>query len=226
MSYILNKDAKFKIGGRNIARLTKQEFIEKVKEWCIKYNGSEKNPDWNNHVNTNPPSDSELLETLAFFIASSGSHEEGIVVANDFKELEFSNENVETIGDIRMTNSGCPYVVAYSGGDWENPVCFIIYFDGKQIRAFLPKCGNTWRTYTEYVNKKNKSGKVIVQKVTKKIALGNDEDEDTLYAQDNLFKTGQIPFGYTLDWDDIHEIEPDYDLCISEFLARVGESNP
>lgn len=224
MSYVLNKDAKFKIGGRNIARLTEQEFLDLARKYCMNYQGSERDEDVTNEWTINPPSDQDVLNMLIFYAASSGSNEDGSTVGNDFKGLEFSNENTEPIEGVRMTKGGCPYVVGYSGGDWENPVCFIVFYDGKQIRAYLPKSGNTWRTYAEIEKKRDKSGNWKSKMVTKKIALGNDEDADTDYVKDNLKKTKQIPSGYTPGWDDVNEIEPDYDLCIAEFLARVGEN--
>lgn len=48
----------------------------------------------------------------------------------------------------------------WAGGDWESPVSFIIYWDGKKFRAYIPEEGNTF-------NKQKRS------------AWGNnDEDEE------------------------------------------------
>ena len=34
------------------------------------------------------------------------------------------------------------------GGDWEYPVCFIFYWDGTEIRAYVPTEGNVWNKST------------------------------------------------------------------------------
>jgi len=48
----------------------------------------------------------------------------------------------------------------YAGGDWEDPVFFVIYpATVSSIRAFIPKDGNTW-------------------KLKNKTAWGNGEDEE------------------------------------------------
>jgi hypothetical protein len=55
--------------------------------------------------------------------------------------------------------SGIPVLLMNAGGDWEFPICFAIYFDGKGLRAYIPEDGNSY-------NKKLKS------------AWGNNSDED------------------------------------------------
>ena len=53
-----------------------------------------------------------------------------------------------------------------AGGDWEFPVCFVMYWDGKELRAYIPKDGNAW-------NKKQKT------------AYGSEEDMDEDYEVDS-----------------------------------------
>lgn len=102
----------------------------------------------------------------------------------DLKKVEFDFENYETgineddpahqqeILTSKITRGFMNYPCGYyvlpnnmpvlfinAGGDWETPICFAIYFDGKKLRGYIPKAGNIW-------NRKNKS------------AFGNDEDED------------------------------------------------
>jgi len=31
-----------------------------------------------------------------------------------------------------------------AGGDWEFPICFVLYWDGKKMRAYIPSEGNCW----------------------------------------------------------------------------------
>jgi len=56
--------------------------------------------------------------------------------------------------------SGLTFLGVSAGGDWEIPVHFIIYWDGKKLRCYIPTEGNLWNTTT-------------------KTAYGNDEDADS-----------------------------------------------
>lgn len=93
-------------------------------------------------------------------------------IKKDLAKVNFDFENCEwtpsdfwwqrhlgyrTVGDLH-------YLSCYAGGDWENPVNFIIYFDGKQLRGYVPKIGNVWNYDT-------------------KEAFGNDEDADEVFIR-------------------------------------------
>lgn len=91
------------------------------------------------------------------------------LVSNLKKDLkvEFDCENSEYENDRHDKNSllgiqelpnGLTFCGCYAGGDWEGPVFFIIYWDGK-VRAYIPTDGNPWNR-------------------TSKQAYGNDEDGD------------------------------------------------
>ena len=45
-----------------------------------------------------------------------------------------------------MTKSGVPYLCCSGGGDWEVPVVFMIYWDGKSFRGYILTKGNPWNT--------------------------------------------------------------------------------
>lgn len=51
-----------------------------------------------------------------------------------------------------------------SGGDWEHPVYFIVYWDGNKLRGYVPTDGNPWNTTT-------------------KKAYGNDDNADLKNAK-------------------------------------------
>lgn len=51
-----------------------------------------------------------------------------------------------------------------AGGDWEHPVFFCLYWDGKKIRGYIPTEGNPWNTTT-------------------KKAYGNDDEADLKNAK-------------------------------------------
>lgn len=73
-------------------------------------------------------------------------------------KVSFDFENFEIVGYKTLAN-GLTYLECYAGGDWEHPVTFIIYWDGKKLRGYVPTEGNPWN-------------------LTTKQAYGNDEDDD------------------------------------------------
>lgn len=94
-------------------------------------------------------------------------------IASDLKKCEFDMENVDCksgydgadkIAGFRTLPNGLTYLGVSAGGDWESPIFFIIYSDGKHLRAYMPKDGNPWNTDT-------------------KQAYGNDEESDNKNAK-------------------------------------------
>lgn len=57
------------------------------------------------------------------------------------------------------TENGLTWYGISAGGDWEHPVFFITYWDGKKLRGYVPTDGNPWNSIT-------------------KQAYGNDEEAD------------------------------------------------
>jgi hypothetical protein len=94
-------------------------------------------------------------------------------VNSDLAKIEFDFENY-SVGDAnpnyedkgysgypcgyKILPSGIPVLLVNSGGDWEFPICFALYHDGKGLRGYIPNDGNVF-------DKKNKS------------AYGNSEEE-------------------------------------------------
>ena len=85
-------------------------------------------------------------------------------IEKDLKKCEFDLENVEEGGNrrelmgYRTLDNGLTFLGILAGGDWEISVFFIIYWDGKKLRGYIPSDGNPWN------------------KTTKK-AYGNDDGE-------------------------------------------------
>ncbi len=87
----------------------------------------------------------------------------------DLSKVEFDRENFELglndylpedLGPAVLKNN-LPVYWGWGGGDWEYPVFFISYWDGKSIRCYIPKEGNTYNKDT-------------------KVAFGNAEDEEEM----------------------------------------------
>lgn len=103
------------------------------------------------------------------------------VLDSDLAKIEFDFENYslgganpnypsETEGYVgypcgyKILPSGIPVLLVNAGGDWEFPICFALYYDGKGLRGYIPTEGNVF-------DKKNKS------------AYGNSDEE---IEEDNL----------------------------------------
>jgi len=96
-------------------------------------------------------------------------------VKKDLKKCEFDFENHsegpgDGVGPQRLMgfctlNNGLSFLGMCAGGDWEWPVFFILYSDGYNIRAYIPKKGNPW-------NPKTKS------------AYGNNDDQHLGFKHD------------------------------------------
>lgn len=97
------------------------------------------------------------------------------IFEKDLKKVEFDCENFEyeskspvlvdsknpqnLIGWHTLDN-GFSFLGCYGGGDWEYPVFFILYWSGKEVRAYIPDKGNV---YNHQI----------------KQAYGNNEESDT-----------------------------------------------
>lgn len=79
-------------------------------------------------------------------------------IAADLATVQFDTENVEARG-LQTLDNGLSVLPVFAGGDWETWVMFVIYFDGEELRAYIPTDGNPWNTDTQ-------------------MAYGNDEEAD------------------------------------------------
>ena len=68
-------------------------------------------------------------------------------IDKDIQKISFNYENSE-YDSIEVLNNGLPVMKCVAGGDWEYPVYFIIYWDGKQFRGYTPENGNTFNRIT------------------------------------------------------------------------------
>ena len=65
---------------------------------------------------------------------------------------DFPTENLHLDGiplfdgglGFRELDNGFSFLGACCGNDWEFPVFVVIYFDGKDLRGYVPKRGNSW----------------------------------------------------------------------------------
>jgi hypothetical protein len=80
------------------------------------------------------------------------------LIQKDLSKVKFDTENViyeednpfraEGLGFRTLLNN-LTVLGVKAGGDWENPVYFIIYWDGDNLRGYIPKDGNPYNSDTK-----------------------------------------------------------------------------
>lgn len=124
-----------------------------------------------------------------------------IKVEFDCENFEFCedhyNENLAGLTGIVTLENGLTLVGFTAGGDWEYPVYFIVYWDGKKLRGYVPTEGNPWNTDT-------------------KQAFGNDEEADTKNA-----KKRRPDVYANVDFVDIDDFEFDGEAIKQDILNRI-----
>jgi hypothetical protein len=117
----------------------------------------------------------------------------------DLLKIQHDRENVDAIGDINMTKSGIPYILGQMGGDWEEPLLFMVYWDGKTFRGYIPERGNQYNRDTNEL-------------------LGNNDEADEEFIR-KQFKD-EIEDG--TEYIKIKKnIRYNKDACIADFEARM-----
>lgn len=116
-------------------------------------------------------------------------------VNEDLSKIEFDWENYEwEVGYNRypcgyeILKNGLPVLFINAGGDWEFPICLCIYWDGKKLRAYIPKEGNVY-------NKKDKR------------AYGNGDPEDNELEDTENEKLNDLVDAEAIRQDIINKIQ-------------------
>lgn len=165
------------------------------------------------------PISREELEKKVFAVASRREGE-GLCLTSLFEKLgkdvkvEFDLENIDTgdekygFGPAGLTGlvslgNGLTFWGMAAGGDWEQPVFWIVYWDGKKLRAYVPIDGNPWNTKT-------------------KKAYGNDDEADlknVCMRWPHLFRRADL-IQDPPKFDDI-DLEFDPGLILNDILGHV-----
>ena len=159
---------------RYFTKMSKPDFQEMVEDRFMQafFKLAKENAYVEEFINDIEPGETLALEDFVYkyFCGTSYDERDMIVQKGDLTKIKFDCENVECkfrgythseeppVG-IRTISNGLTFLGVYAGGDWEHPIFFILYPDGKDLRGYIPKKGNHW-------NKKTKE------------AYGNDEDSD------------------------------------------------
>lgn len=106
-------------------------------------------------------------------------------------KVEFDTENYETtkgyagpqsLMGYNQEENGFTYLGVCSGGDWETPIFFCVYWDGKRIRGYVPTEGNPWNTDTKtaYGNDDISDNKNIKKRYPDKFVNNKENDIEYL----------------------------------------------
>jgi hypothetical protein len=145
----VNMDVDVRDGGRNAVKMTEDEFKQEMIHAYHMYQMEQEETHPIDLKTT--PSPSNFVYKLAY---KNMKNEDSKYAAKLYKDIwggkyKFDSENVDCRGGIKMSSKGFPYLLCDAGGDWECPVCFFVYFDGKHFRGYIPLKGNAINTKTK-----------------------------------------------------------------------------
>jgi hypothetical protein len=103
----------------------------------------------------------------------------------------------------RQEANGLTYLGLAAGGDWESPVYFMTYWDGKKIRVYIPTEGNPWNRTTKEAYGNDEDADIKDFKKHYKHLLEGVEEEDF----DNIDVSGSVEF--------------DKDAIKKDFMTRI-----
>ena len=181
-----NMDIDYPAKGRTAKKISKDEFEEHLKDFYEKY--CRDDDYWRGKYDRN-----KRLKPSTF-INGALKYNKKIPkkLRDDLNEIEHDEENMEAIGDIQITN-GIPYIQGCVGGDWESAIFFVLYWDGKDIRGYIPTKGNSFDRF-------------------RKIALGNDDEKDIEFLERVRCKPS----------DGTHSVNYNKEECLKDFKHRIG----
>ena len=195
-TYSINTKRAFKDGGRQAPAISEKEFLDKLADFVEQYK--------EDYDDTSGAVWGTALKIIRRMYTDKKSEN---WIKKDFKGIKFDWENYDIVGDVRTTK-GIPYQLFNAHGDWEIPVYFMVYYDGKKIRVYVPTVGNTWRQDL-------------------KQALGNvykaqrDIKSDDEYVYEELLKDKLIDKQDNVPGGIAEHIVADKNLMIKDFSNRL-----
>ena len=195
-TYSINTKRAFKNGGRQAPAISEKEYLDKLTDFVEQYKEQ--------YDDTSGAIWGPALKIIRRMYMDKKSEN---WIKKDFKGIHFDWENYDIVGDVRTTK-GVPYQLFYARGDWEIPVYFMVYYDGKRIRVYVPTVGNTWRQ-----DLKQALGNV--DKAQRGIKTDDEYVYDELLKDKLIDKQENIPGGIS------EYIVADKDLMIKDFSNRL-----
>lgn len=198
----LNMDRKLiKKGGRKAVKISKEELLKKL------YNLYKKSEEYYDEDITEANFDETYHLNTEIFI-------ENKIIEKDLSKISFGYDNFiasrEDISDkkalvgFNTLENGLTFFGVVDAGDDEFSIFYIIYFDGKNLRGYIPSYGNLinldFKTAFggEYYNCDN------YKEILKKKGYDDNEDFITQYAEKHgvVFSKDSV---FDINWDAIIE---------------------
>lgn len=147
-------------------------------------------------------------------------------LSKDLEKVSFDMENIDCEGTVFGTLEMCgyhaidnkfSYIGVYAGGDWEEPLMFIIYHDGYELRGYIPTCGNSFNAEMKTAfgsEGENKLSASQLDKLVKKYGYASVDD---------MFESEDISEKYCLaQGADFTTVQPSLEHVIEDIKARFS----
>jgi hypothetical protein len=195
MSYVNITVKKLRSGGRKAPKVTIDFLKKKIFDLMQKY-------------------EPEEYTDITYFCENNVSPyglTENKKIESDLGKVVFDFENYEfdtSYGDLcgfHTLDNGFTFLGGFGGGDWEFPVFFIVYWDGKALRGYIPVCGNTYNLdLNTAFGSEEESDKYEdwVAKVEAKLYPNSADDDSESPVEENLIKAYCDYHGYVYKDDE------------------------
>lgn len=144
---ICTENLKINKSSRETVVMNLKDFMEKLKKEIITNLVSDgwEEEDAKDTVNTEDLGSYviDIIETDKDFLVDFDC--ENISAEEDYLTLVPSHGNISEILGFHEEGGFC-WLGVNAGGDWEEPVFFIVYYDGKKFRGYVPLVGNTFNS--------------------------------------------------------------------------------
>lgn len=122
-------------------------------------------------------------------------------VEKDLGKVSFDTENITSFADkgagdgfgfgpivgFQELDNGFVYLGCAAGGDWEQPIFFIIYWDGKKLRGYIPEDGNPYNKKTKTAfNNDTEADVAFIKSVVPDFCLENIDEFEPDIIPDSL----------------------------------------
>jgi hypothetical protein len=103
-----------------------------------------------------------------------------IKVAFDLENVAYGAGEIDSTGLVgyHILPNGMAFRGYTAGGDWEHPVFFLAYWDGKRLRGYVPTDGNPWNLKTKQAYGNDAEADLADAKRRWPVAYANKTAED------------------------------------------------
>lgn len=240
----INQNVKLKVGGRKAPKMSiqdlkdlflndilncKEEFLEYVIDCDVS------DPNWKSELTkywNDPSNEEERNYSLLMYISEVNDTGKWTKLWKDLEKIENDWENCG-VNSWGITSTDIPYIERWSGGDWEQPICSHIYWDGKYFRGYVPSKGNpiNLSAKSAFGNNDEIFHSSGIKNFTDLTNCTKEEKDDYLRSDFYYFMTQVYPndpmkyllnkTNYDLFVDSFYDLKIDYSSCREDFETRV-----